>query len=73
MNDWIYVLLSHPDKPPMKLDDKPEPKQFVHLGIEGQEKAVVFTLIGKHDNGKVAYYVYGSWDFGDPDTFFKRD
>ncbi len=70
---WIFILLSHPEKVPMKLLKQPVPKPFVHIAVEGGKKAIVFTMIGKDDKGKVAFYVYGSWNFGDPETFFKRD
>jgi hypothetical protein len=73
MNDWIFVLLSHPEKAPMKITSSLGPEKFVHMAIEDKDEAVVFTLIGKDEPGHVAFYVYGSWEFGDPDTFFKRD
>ena len=70
---WIFILLSHPEKEPIHLTNQPAPRGFVHLAMDGSKQAVIFTMIGKRDSEKVAFYVYGSWDFGDEATFFMRD
>lgn len=70
---WTFILLSHPKKDPMRLNNQPAPQQFLHLAGEDDKNAVVFTMVGRDDNVRMAFFMYGSWDFGDPETFFLRD
>ena len=85
---WTYVLLSHPEMEPMTLLDQIEPREFLHLSLsEGKEAErvddepeervfkykVPFTMVGKDENRLLAFYIYGSWDFGDVKTFFLRN
>jgi len=67
---WTFIFITNPETPPMRLTDQPRPNKFCHFhrAEEPDADPIVFTLFGREDEEKMAYYVKGAWQFNKPDT-----
>jgi hypothetical protein len=51
----------------MRLPEQPAPKDFLHFhrAEDPDADAIIYTLIGRDDERKEAYYMRGRWGFGE--------
>jgi hypothetical protein len=62
---WLYILMLGPDVDTMRMVDQPSPNDHLYFHRAGSpdEPPISWTLFGKDEDHKEAYFVRGLWKF----------